>query len=139
MIGYLTRRATSASSRLFEKSPTYCDIEASSTGLVGTNSVAMLPNLCVDEAGVTAERIRKSIDALKPFGGVVKVTAGLGVAVSDRKELPTADALVRAADQAIYVSKFTTKNRVCIWPPDQKDAAQAEANRKKTARTAGGA
>jgi diguanylate cyclase (GGDEF)-like protein len=104
----------------------------------GDEFCAMLPNFCVDEAGVTAERIRKSIDALKPFGGVVKVTASLGVAVSDRKELSTADALVRAADQAMYVSKFTTKNCVCIWPPDQKDAAQAEVNRKKAARTAGG-
>jgi GGDEF domain-containing protein len=95
----------------------------------------MLPNFCVDEAGVTAERIRKSIDALKPFGGKVKVTASLGVAVSDRKELSTADKLVRAADEAMYVSKFTTKNRVCIWPPNQKDTAQTEVNREKATRT----
>jgi GGDEF domain-containing protein len=75
--------------------------------------------------------VRRSIDALPPFGGKVKVTASLGVAVSDEKRLSTADALARAADEAMYVSKFTTKNRLCIWPPDKQDAAQAEVNRKK--------
>jgi diguanylate cyclase (GGDEF)-like protein len=103
----------------------------------GDEFCAMLPNFCVDEASATAERIRKSIDALKPFGGTVKVTASIGVAISDPKELSDADALVKAADEAMYVSKFTTKNRVCVWPPDQKDAAQAEVNRKKATRTAG--
>jgi diguanylate cyclase (GGDEF)-like protein len=103
----------------------------------GDEFCAMLPNFCADEANVTAERIRKSIDALKPFGGKAKVTASIGVAVSDSKQLSDANALVKAADEAMYVSKFTTKNRVCVWPPDQKDAAQAEVNRKKATRTAG--
>jgi len=104
----------------------------------GDEFCAMLPNFSAEEAGVTAERIRKSIDSLKPFGGKIKVTASIGVAVSDRKKLSTADALVRTADDAMYVSKFTTKNRVCVWPPDQKDVALAEANRKKAAEAAGG-
>jgi diguanylate cyclase (GGDEF)-like protein len=97
----------------------------------GDEFCAMLPNFSVEEAAATGERIRQSIDALPPFGGKVKVTASLGISVSDQKRLSTADALVRAADQAMYVSKFTTKNRVCIWPPDEQDAAQAEVNRKK--------
>ena len=97
----------------------------------GDEFCAMLPNFSVDEAAATGERIRRSIDALPPFGGKVKITASLGIAVSDQKRLPTADALVEAADEAMYVSKFTTKNRVCIWPPDKQDAAQAEVNRRK--------
>jgi diguanylate cyclase (GGDEF)-like protein len=96
----------------------------------GDEFCAMLPNFDVEEATATGERIRRSIDALPPFGGKVKVTASLGIAVSDQGRLSTADALVRAADEAMYVSKFTTKNRVCIWPPDKQDAAQAAANRK---------
>jgi diguanylate cyclase (GGDEF)-like protein len=99
----------------------------------GDEFCVMLPNFCVDEARATAERIRKSIAALKAFGGTVKVTASLGVAVSDRNKLSSADALVKAADEAMYVSKFTTKNRVCVWPPDPTEAAQAEGNRKKAA------
>jgi len=103
----------------------------------GDEFCAMLPNFIVEEAAATAERIRRSIDVLGPFGGTVKVTASIGVAVSDRKQLSAADALVRAADEAMYVSKFTTRNRVCVWPPDQRDAAQAEVNRKEAERTAG--
>jgi GGDEF domain-containing protein len=83
-----------------------------------------------------AERVRASIDALAPFGGLVKVTASIGVAVSDGKALATPDALVKAADEAMYVSKFTTKNRICLWPPDAAEAAQADINRRNAAETA---
>ena len=62
---------------------------------------------------------------------MVKVTASMGLAVSDGAGLSTPDALVKAADDAMYVAKFTTKNRVCLWPPDAGEAAQAEENRKK--------
>ena len=50
------------------------------------------------------------------------------MAVSSAKELRTAQALVQAADEAMYVSKFTTKNRVCSWPPNEEDVTLAEAN-----------
>jgi diguanylate cyclase (GGDEF)-like protein len=102
----------------------------------GDEFCAMLPNSSNSEAAATAERVRAAIDALKPFGGVVKVTASIGVAVSDRKELSTPEALVKAADNAMYVSKFTTMNRICSWPPDAAEAAEAEANRKKAAQAA---
>ena len=103
----------------------------------GDEFCAMLPNLSVDEAKATAERIRESLDALQPFGGRIKVTASLGVASSDRKELSTADRLIGAADEAMYVSKFTGKNRVCVWPPAQAEAALAATNRKNATNTAG--
>jgi diguanylate cyclase (GGDEF)-like protein len=101
----------------------------------GDEFCAMLLNVNVEEAAATGERIRRSIDALPPFGGKVKVTASIGIAVSDQAQLSTADALARAADQAMYVSKFTTKNRVCIWPPSKEDAALAQQNREKAQRT----
>jgi len=97
----------------------------------GDEFCALLPNFSLEEAAATGERIRRSIDALPPFGAKVKVTASIGVAVSDKKQLSDAEALIRAADQAMYVSKFTTRNRVCVWPPDEQDAAQAKMNRKK--------
>ena len=77
-----------------------------------------------------AERVRASIDALKPFGGVVKVTASIGVAVSDTKALSTPDALIKAADQAMYVAKFTTKNPVFV--PGRRNAADGCASRSKS-------
>jgi diguanylate cyclase (GGDEF)-like protein len=97
----------------------------------GDEFCALLPNFGTEEAAASGERIRRSIDALPLFGGRIKVTASLGVAASDQRRLLSAEELVRAADDAMYVSKFTTKNRVCIWPPDEADARQAEVNRKK--------
>jgi len=100
----------------------------------GDEFCVMLPNFSTSEVAAVHERLRASIDDLEPFGGTVKVTASVGVAVSEEKRLSTPHALVKAADEAMYVSKFTTKNRVCLWPPDAREAAQAETNRKKAAR-----
>jgi diguanylate cyclase (GGDEF)-like protein len=97
----------------------------------GDEFCVMLLNFSVPEATATAERIRSKIDGLTPFGGVVKVTASIGVAASDTPDAATAEALVDAADKAMYVAKHTTKNRVCSWPTDPAQAAAAEANRKK--------
>lgn len=96
----------------------------------GDEFCAMLPNSTTDEAEATAERIRKTIDALPLFGGRVKVTTSIGVAASDRKG-SSANALVKAADEAMYVAKHTGKNRVRTWPPDKKEVAEADANRHR--------
>jgi diguanylate cyclase (GGDEF)-like protein len=96
----------------------------------GDEFCAMLPNYTKEEAAGTAERIRKAVDDLKAFGGKVKVTVSIGVALSSDKGLAQAHALVKAADEAMYVSKFTTKNRVCLWPPNPQELALAQENKK---------
>ena len=53
----------------------------------------------------------------------VKVTVSIGVAASDQG-LASADALLDAADQAAYASKFTGKNKVTCWPLDAELAAR---------------
>jgi len=97
----------------------------------GDEFCAMLPNFSKEEAAATAERVRKAVDDLRAFGGKVKVTLSVGVAVSSDKGLAQADALVKAADEAMYVSKFTTKNRVCLWPPNPQELTLAQTNKKK--------
>jgi diguanylate cyclase (GGDEF)-like protein len=82
----------------------------------GDEFCIMLPNLSGSDATVNAEHVRLSIDRLKPFGGATKVTASIGVATSCAK-LTDAKALIAAADDAMYVSKWTTKNCVTTWPP----------------------
>ncbi len=99
----------------------------------GDEFCVMLLNFSLPEATATAERIRSKIDGLTPFGGVVKVTSSIGVATSDTPSLRTAEALVDAADKAMYAVKHTTKNCVCSWPIDPAQDAVAEANRKKAA------
>jgi diguanylate cyclase (GGDEF)-like protein len=98
----------------------------------GDEFCVLLPNFSNSEAAATAERVRASIDGLKPFQGSVKITASIGFAVSGENQLRTPDALCRAADEAMYVAKFTSKNRLCTWPPSAAESAEAEANRKKS-------
>jgi diguanylate cyclase (GGDEF)-like protein len=82
----------------------------------GDEFCIMLPDLSGSDATANAEQVRLSIDRLKPFGGTTKVTASIGAATSCAK-LTDAKALIAAADDAMYVSKWTTKNCVTTWPP----------------------
>jgi GGDEF domain-containing protein len=47
----------------------------------------------------------------------VKVTVSVGVAASDQG-LDSPAALMQAADEAAYASKFTGKSKVTCWPVD---------------------
>jgi diguanylate cyclase (GGDEF)-like protein len=100
----------------------------------GDEFCVMLPNFAAQEASATAERIRKLVDGFPPFGGIVKVTSSIGVADSETSELDTPEGLVSAADEAMYVAKFTGGNRVCLWPPQPAEAEAAAENRKKPRR-----
>lgn len=81
----------------------------------GDEFVVLLPNFLTAEAAATAERIRAAIDESNP-GGEIKVTASIGVTSSDQPQLGTAEELIKAADEAMYVSKNAGKNRVTSWP-----------------------
>ena len=96
----------------------------------GDEFCVVLPNFVTPEATVTAERVRVAVEELKAFGGIVKVTASIGVAGSDRNPQATPDWLVAAADDAMYVAKFTGKNRVSTWPLNPEETARAQARRK---------
>jgi diguanylate cyclase (GGDEF)-like protein len=82
----------------------------------GDEFCIILRNRSGADAALDAEQMRRSIEDLDPFGGNTKVTASIGVATSCAK-LPNAKALIAAADEAMYVSKWTTKNCVTSWPP----------------------
>jgi diguanylate cyclase (GGDEF)-like protein len=91
----------------------------------GDEFCIILPNRSGPDAAVDAEQVRLSIDRLKPFGGTGKVTASIGVATSCAK-LTDARALIAAADDAMYVSKWTTKNCVTTWPPSDSARIRAD-------------
>ena len=90
-----------------------------------------MPNFSSFEAAATAERVQAAVDALEPFGGTAKVTTSIGIATSDGQQLTDAESLVKAADDAMYISKWTTKNRITTWPPSAADGEVARANRSK--------
>jgi diguanylate cyclase (GGDEF)-like protein len=91
----------------------------------GDEFCIMLLNPSGSDATADAEQVRLSIDQLKPFGGTTKVTASIGVATSCAK-LTDAKALIAAADEAMYVSKWTTKNCVTTWPPPEAARQRAD-------------
>lgn len=91
----------------------------------GDEFCIILPNRSGSDATADAELVRLSIDRLKPFGGISKVTASIGVATSCAK-LTDARALIAAADEAMYVSKWTTKNCVTTWPPSDSARIRAD-------------
>lgn len=97
----------------------------------GDEFCVRLSNFSGVEATATAERLRAAVDALDPFGGTAKVTTSVGVAASDGLGLENPEALVNAADEAMYVSKWTTKNRVTTWPPSDKDGELARDRRAR--------
>lgn len=106
----------------------------------GDEFCILLPNFSSAESAATAERVRASIDALGPFNGTTKVTVSIGVATSDSDEerfRGDPESLVTAADEAMYVSKRVTKNRVTTWPPSEADLKLAQDNleRAKKRRT----
>jgi len=74
----------------------------------GEEFAVLLPGTGEEEALVAAERLRHAV-AEAP--GSPRVTASLGIATFPRDALD-ADALVRAADRALYASKAAGRNRV---------------------------
>lgn len=57
------------------------------------------------------------------------MTASVGVAVSDDDTIEDRAALIAAADEAAYVSKFTGKNRTTAWPIDRSMRERIEQER----------
>lgn len=76
----------------------------------GDEFVIVLPLFDEDEAFGTAERIRKGIVAARPGDDLI-VSASIGAAASGA-DIRTFEALINAADRAMYASKSGGKNRV---------------------------
>lgn len=76
----------------------------------GEEFIAILPETPLDGAAALAERLRKEIEAGEVDG--LRVTISIGVAAYPEIPAATGEALVDAADQALYVSKEGGRNRV---------------------------
>ena len=81
----------------------------------GEEMAVALPQTDLEGAFQFAERVRKAVEALEfpvPSGaGVLKVTASFGVASLAAADHADKDALVAAADAALYQAKRSGKNR----------------------------
>jgi diguanylate cyclase (GGDEF)-like protein len=80
----------------------------------GEEFILLLTGTVLDAAVTFAERCRKSIEehTFTFEGGSIQRTASFGVAGWPHPKITSCDALVRAADDALYVAKETGRNRV---------------------------
>jgi diguanylate cyclase (GGDEF)-like protein len=81
----------------------------------GEEIVALLPNTGPADAQRAAERVRQAVEAIRVEHpkGPIGVTASLGLAWFPSGEIADHEALVRAADVALYRAKHSGRNRVC--------------------------
>jgi diguanylate cyclase (GGDEF)-like protein len=87
----------------------------------GEEFMLLLPGTVLD-AGVTfAERVRKQVEAHTfTFGEAsIRRTASFGVSAWPHPRIVDCDALMRAADDALYVAKESGRNRVVRFDSDE--------------------
>jgi two-component system cell cycle response regulator len=62
-----------------------------------------------------AERLRKKVKAVRVRAGAVEIQVSVSIGVAGKEpDMPEADALVNAADKALYAAKLSGRNRTCL-------------------------
>lgn len=92
----------------------------------GDEFVVLLPHTAADEGRVFAERVcaRLRATVLEVSGRRIPLGASFGVACLPGEIEAPADALVRAADQALYRAKRAGRGRVAVAPLEEANEAR---------------
>lgn len=87
----------------------------------GDEFVALLPRTTPEEARASARRIVSEFKQvlISRVPQAAGVTLSVGLASLERGQPPTADALVRLADQALYLAKAGGKDRIMVINPEE--------------------
>jgi len=97
--------------------------------LGGEEFIVVLPDATPEFAAIMAERIRQKVEAqqiVNNMGEAVPVTASIGVAISTNEDgHDTPDALLLAADNALYHAKESGRNRVVFADAVMRGARRA--------------
>jgi two-component system, cell cycle response regulator len=95
----------------------------------GEEFIVLLPASNIDDAVAFAERVREAVER-RDFsydGGSLRRTLSAGVAAWPHPEVRHQEALVKAADDALYVAKARGRNRVVAFGSDEFLAAVGNA------------
>lgn len=87
----------------------------------GEEFIFLLPGANAEAAAVFAERVRAAVEAFTFTipGRTLQRTVSCGVAAWPHPGIESSDALVKAADDALYVAKETGRNRVVRYDSDE--------------------
>ncbi len=87
----------------------------------GEEFIFLLPGANAEAAVVFAERVRAAVEAYSFTipGRTLQRTVSCGVAAWPHPGIESSDALVKAADDALYVAKETGRNRVVRYDSDE--------------------
>ena len=90
----------------------------------GEEFIVLLPGTVLDAAVTFAERVRQELEGhlFRFEGGSLRRTTSVGVAAWPHPRLRDCEALVKAADDALYVAKETGRNRVVRFASAEFDA-----------------
>jgi len=90
--------------------------------LGGEEFAFLLPEINIENAVLTAERIRKLVEEASIIVGTetIKVTVSFGVAAYDSNNCDSLDALIKKADTALYKAKENGRNRVEVFIRENK-------------------
>lgn len=97
----------------------------------GEEFLLILSGTVLDAAVTFAERLREKVEGhtFSYTGGKLRRTMSCGVAASPHPRVPDQEALLRAADGALYVAKETGRNRVVRFDSAEFNAhTQGEGN-----------
>lgn len=81
----------------------------------GEEILVLLTNSKIEDAIIPIERIRKKIEDLKLKINNETINITISAGISADKDASSDDALTKNADDALYHSKTTGKNKVSVW------------------------
>jgi diguanylate cyclase (GGDEF)-like protein len=86
----------------------------------GEEFAILLPETSLASAVTKGESCRSVIGAteIEADGNPIRLTISIGIAACAPSQHTRADSLIRAADEALYLSKRQGRNRITIWDPD---------------------
>jgi len=87
----------------------------------GEEFVVLLPGSNVEDAAAFAERVRRAVEATEFAypGGTVRRTLSAGVAAWPHPDVRHQEALVKAADDALYAAKEFGRNRIVAYGSEE--------------------